>query len=164
MPSASIRPPALVRNQSSWSIAGAHYKHWATSLGNFGVTPFFGGNFKFCVCIFTHMSSANASLLHIFVNPLSVGTWGTGARMHRVRWKGCGRQACWLCEKDCAGLNSFWISTLHRIFPFKLQWRIKWIKLLHRGTLQCAFSRIGTLRCAFSRKTLWNCYIFVQGY
>ena len=45
MPSASIRPPALVRNPSSWSIAGAHYKHWATSLGNFGVTPFFGGNF-----------------------------------------------------------------------------------------------------------------------
>ena len=45
MPSASIRPPALVRRQSSWSIAGAHYKHWATSLGNFGVTPFFGGNF-----------------------------------------------------------------------------------------------------------------------
>jgi len=41
MPSASIRPPALVRSQSSWSIAGAHYKHWATSLGNFGVTPFF---------------------------------------------------------------------------------------------------------------------------
>jgi len=34
-----------VRSQSSWSIAGAHYKHWATSLGNFGVTPFFGGNF-----------------------------------------------------------------------------------------------------------------------
>ena len=45
MPSASIRPPALVWSQSSWSIAGAHYKHWATSLGNFGVTPFFGGNF-----------------------------------------------------------------------------------------------------------------------
>jgi len=44
MPSASIRPPALVRSQSSWSIAGAHYKHWATSLGNFSVTPFFGGN------------------------------------------------------------------------------------------------------------------------
>ena len=43
MPSASIRPPALVRSQSSWSIAGAHYKHWATSLSNFGVTPFFGG-------------------------------------------------------------------------------------------------------------------------
>jgi len=46
MPSASIRPPALVRSQSSWSIAGAHSKHWATSLGNFGVTPFFGGNFS----------------------------------------------------------------------------------------------------------------------
>jgi len=45
MPSASIRPPALVRSQSSWSIAGAHYKHWATSLGNFGVTPFLGGTF-----------------------------------------------------------------------------------------------------------------------
>jgi len=44
MPSASIRPLALVRSQFSWSIAGAHYKHWATSLGNFGVTPFFGGN------------------------------------------------------------------------------------------------------------------------
>ena len=43
-PSASIRPPALVRSQSSWSIAGAHYKHWATLLGNFGVTPFFGGS------------------------------------------------------------------------------------------------------------------------
>jgi len=43
MPSASIRPPALVQSQSSWSIAGAHYKHWATSLCNFGVTPFFGG-------------------------------------------------------------------------------------------------------------------------
>jgi len=27
---ASIRPPALVRSQSRWSIAGAHYKHWAT--------------------------------------------------------------------------------------------------------------------------------------
>jgi len=40
---ASIRPPALVRSQSSWSIEGAHYKHWATSLSNFGVTPFFGG-------------------------------------------------------------------------------------------------------------------------
>ena len=51
---ASIRPPALVRSQSSWSIAGAHYEHWTTSLGNFvsphflagisfGVTPFFGG-------------------------------------------------------------------------------------------------------------------------
>ena len=49
MPSASIRLPALVRSQSSWSIAGAHYKHWATSLGNFGVTPFFGGNFLYCV-------------------------------------------------------------------------------------------------------------------
>ena len=45
MPSASICPPALVRSQFSWCIAGAHYKHWATSLGNFGVTPFFGGNF-----------------------------------------------------------------------------------------------------------------------
>jgi len=44
MPSASICPPALVRSQSSWSIAGAHYKHWATSLGNFSVTSFFGGN------------------------------------------------------------------------------------------------------------------------
>jgi len=46
MLSASIRPPALVRSQSSSSIAGAHYKHWATSLGNFSVTPFFGGNWK----------------------------------------------------------------------------------------------------------------------
>ena len=45
MPSASIHPPALVRSQSSWSIAGAHYKHWATSLGNFGVTPFFWREF-----------------------------------------------------------------------------------------------------------------------
>ena len=43
---ASIRPPVLVRSQSSWSIAGAHYEHWATSLGNFSVTPFFGGNLK----------------------------------------------------------------------------------------------------------------------
>ena len=45
MPLASIRPPALVRSQSSWSIASAHYKLWATLLGNSSVTPFFGGNF-----------------------------------------------------------------------------------------------------------------------
>jgi len=42
---ASIHPPALVRSQSSWFIAGAHYERWVTSLSNFGVTPFFGGNF-----------------------------------------------------------------------------------------------------------------------
>jgi len=43
---ASIRPPALVRSQSIWSIAGAYYEHWATSLDNFSVTLFFGGNFS----------------------------------------------------------------------------------------------------------------------
>jgi len=42
----SIHPPTLVRSQSSLSIAGAHYEHWAISLGNFGVTPFFGGTGK----------------------------------------------------------------------------------------------------------------------
>jgi len=39
---ASIRPPALVWSQSSWSLAGVHYKHWAIC-----VTPFFGRNFKY---------------------------------------------------------------------------------------------------------------------
>jgi len=30
---ASIHPPALVRSQSSWSIAGAHYEHWTITFG-----------------------------------------------------------------------------------------------------------------------------------
>ena len=61
MMSASIRPPELVRNQSSWSIAGAHYKHWATSLGNFGVTPFFGGNFSISLMHQCHLGTFTAS-------------------------------------------------------------------------------------------------------
>jgi len=82
MPSASIRPPALVRSQSSWSIAGAHYKHWATSLGNFGVTQFFGGNLyttnKFAkkhICtsilkhIHTHIHTCTLIFARLFFSP-----------------------------------------------------------------------------------------------
>ena len=47
----SIHSPALVQSQSSWSIAGTHYKHWATSLCNFSEMQFFGGNVRVCACV-----------------------------------------------------------------------------------------------------------------
>jgi len=79
MPSASICPPALVRNKSSWSIAGAHYKHWATSLGNFGVTPFFGGNFR---CIPQIRTSGWPTLQHTG----RTGSSGHGITRNPLSW------------------------------------------------------------------------------